>query len=269
MIDIHSHILPSVDDGSKSMEESLGILRQLQGEGFNTILATPHVMEGTDYLQPQEILTATESVRQRAIEAGITVEVFPGAENYIFPEMAKWARDGKLMTLGNTGTYILVELPMMEIPRYTDQVFFELQVEGLTPVLAHPERYQGLFREPQRITEWAKRGILFQIDFRSLSGRYGPQPKRLAERMISSGLIHFVGSDAHRISRSESTNKEALQTLRQMLGEERFEEVTIKNPRSILEGKVIQCSSDYMLNDVDIKKKKRSLWSIIGKIMSK
>ncbi|TGE31911.1 CpsB/CapC family capsule biosynthesis tyrosine phosphatase [Desulfosporosinus sp. Sb-LF] len=260
MIDIHSHILPGLDDGSKSIEETLGIVRQLQGTGFKTILATPHVLEGTDFLSPAEILTATADVCQAVAEAGISVEILPGAENYIFPDMGKWVRAGKLLTLGNTGKYILVELPMLEIPHYTDQVFFELQVEGLTPVLAHPERYKGLFQEPERLIDWAKKGILFQLDLRSLSGRYGPQPKQLAERMLSSDLIHFVGSDAHRVSRSDSVDREALQCVRQTIGEKRFREVTETNPQRILEGKIVPSGGEYLLKEPEIKKRKHRFW---------
>ena len=132
MIDIHSHILPGLDDGSNNMAETLGMVRQLYEAGFKTLIATPHVLEGNDSLSPEEILAATDQVCKQVAEAGIPVEILPGAENYIFPDMAKWVREGKLLTLGNTGKYLLVELPMLEIPHYTDQVFFELQVLGLT-----------------------------------------------------------------------------------------------------------------------------------------
>ncbi|AFM43141.1 capsular polysaccharide biosynthesis protein [Desulfosporosinus acidiphilus SJ4] len=263
MIDIHSHILPGFDDGSKSMEETLLMVRQLERTGFKTIVATPHVLEGTDYLKPGEILAATEQVNRAVAEAGVSVEIVPGAENYIFPDMAKWVREGRLLTLGNTGMYILVELPMMEIPRYTDQVFFELQVKGLIPVLAHPERYLGLLSKPEQLIEWAKRGILFQIDLGSLRGRYGPQPRQLAERMLSSGLIHLVGSDAHRVSRNESSNREVLQKVWKSMGEERFQEVTVKNPKSILKGEIVRNNGDYVLKDANRKKKVRSIWEII------
>ena len=120
MIDLHSHILPGLDDGSKNIEETLGMVRQLHEAGFKTLIATPHVLEGRDFLTPAEILATTEQVRKRIAEAGIPVEILPGAENYIFPDLAKYARDGKLVTLGNTGKYLLVEFPMLEIPHYTD-----------------------------------------------------------------------------------------------------------------------------------------------------
>ena len=265
MIDSHSHILPGVDDGAKSMDETLGMVRQLYEAGFKTLIATPHVLEGTDFLSPAQILTATEQVRQAVAEVGIPVEIFPGAENYIFPDMAKWVRAGKLLTLGNTGKYILVELPMLGIPHYTDQVFFELQVEGLTPILAHPERYKGLVDEPERLLEWAKKGVLFQLDYMSLNGKYGPKSKELAETLLHSDLIHFVGSDAHRVSSSEGSNREALQSVRRIVGEGRFKELTVTNPQRVLDGEAVtgggESHTELGLMKNKEKREKKGFWT--------
>ena len=262
MIDIHSHILPGLDDGAKNMTETLQIVRQLHEVGFKTLIATPHVLEGKDFLSVAEILAVTEQVRERVTEAGIPVEILPGAENYIFPDMAKWTRAGKLVTLGNTGKYILVEFPMLEIPHYTDQVFFELQVLGITPVLAHPERNIGLSAEPERILAWAKKGILFQQNLRSLSGHYGPQARQLAEIMLNSDLIHVIGSDAHRVSGSEQTYFEGLQSIQELVGESRYQELTRLNPQTILEGNPLQSERDYLLNGPVSKKRQSRFWNL-------
>lgn len=262
MIDIHSHILPGLDDGAKNMTETLHMVRQLHEAGFKTLIATPHVLEGKDFLSVAEILAVTEQVRERVTEAGIPVEILPGAENYIFPDMAKWARDGKLVTLGNTGKYILVEFPMLEIPHYTDQVFFELQVLGITPVLAHPERNKGLSDQPERILDWAKKGILFQLNLRSLSGHYGPQARQLAEIILSSDLIHVIGSDAHHVSRSELTYLEGLQSIKEIVGEERYQELTRLNPQTILEGNPLQGDRDYFLKGSSNKKRESRFWNL-------
>ena len=262
MIDLHSHILPGLDDGSKNLEETLGMVRQLHEAGFKTLIATPHVIEGRTFLSPPEILETTEQVRKSVAEAGIPVDILPGAENYIFPDLAKWAREGELVTLGNTGKYILVEFPMLEIPRYTDQVFFDLQVLGITPVLAHPERNKGLADEPERILAWAKKGILFQLDLRSVSGHYGTQPKLLAELMLHSDLIHFVGSDAHRVSRSNQSYPEALRSVEKLVGKSRFEELALINSLTMLEGKSLLRERDYYLNEQVINKRKGGFWNL-------
>lgn len=264
MIDLHCHILPGLDDGSKSIDESLAMIDQLQKVGFKTLIATPHVLEGRGSLRPEEILAATEQVRTCLAEAKSSVEILPGAENYIFPDLAKWALDQKLMTLGNTGKYLLIELPMFEIPHYTDQVFFELQVAGLTPVLAHPERNRGLVENPERLLDWAKRGILFQLDLRSLDGKYGPQAEALANRMLESDLIHCIGSDAHRVARSSSSYREAIQSVQDLVSEECFKEITVSNPQAILDGKARPSENDreYRFKETTTKKKKGGFWKM-------
>lgn len=261
MIDIHCHILPGLDDGAKNMDETLEIVRQLREVGFETLIATPHVLEGSEYLSPADILSATEHVRECVAEAGIPVEILPGAENYIFPDMAKWVQAGKLLTLGNAGKYILLELPMLEVPYYTDQVFFELQVAGLTPILAHPERYRGLVDEPERLVEWANKGILFQLDLRSMGGKYGPQARRLAEVMLQSELVHFVGSDAHRVARSELAYLRELRSVEEIVGGTKLKEVTLTNPGEALDGKSVQRGREYFLREHFVKKRRSGLWS--------
>jgi len=265
MIDIHSHILPGLDDGSKNMAETLGMVRQLYEAGFTTLIATPHVIEGRTFLSAAEILTTTEQVRISVNDAGIPVEILPGAEHYIFPDLAKWARDGKLVTLGNTGKYLLVEFPMLEIPHYTDQVFFELQVLGITPILAHPERNKGLADQPERSLDWAKKGVLFQLNIRSLSGFYGPQARQLAEILLRSDLVHLVGSDTHRVSHSEGTYSEGLHSIREIVSEARYQELTRLNPHAILEGKALEGERDYALNGLVGKKRRSWVRKLLGR----
>ncbi|MDR3543898.1 MAG: histidinol-phosphatase [Desulfosporosinus sp.] len=261
MIDIHSHILPGLDDGSQSIADTLRMVRQLQEAGLKTIIATPHVFEGRDFLHPEEIQAVTEQVRLQVAEAEIRIEILPGAENYIFPDLPKWAKDGKLMTLGNTGKYLLIELPRLDIPRYTEQVFFELQVLGLTPILAHPERYIGLMAEPERLLAWVNKGILLQLDLRSLTGKYGPQVQHFAELLLGNDLIHFVGSDVHRVSQTEAIYGEELRSVQRIVGEEKFEAITRFNPQRILAGERVQGGEEYFLKELARDKKgKRGFW---------
>jgi protein-tyrosine phosphatase len=255
MIDIHNHILPGIDDGAKNMEETLEMVRELYETGFYTLIATPHVMEGRGFISSTEILALTEQVQQQVAEAGIPIQILPGAENYVFPDMANWFNEGKLLTLGNTGKYLLVELPMLEIPRYTDQVFFDLQVKGITPVLAHPERYQALVDEPERLLDWARKGILFQLDLRSITGKYGTSVRKFARTILNSDLVHFVGSDAHCVTTSKLVYKDSLQKVKEFVGDKRFLELTTTNPGNILKGKVKLGERDYSLKELTSKKK--------------
>lgn len=247
MIDIHCHLLPGLDDGAKILEEALEIATQLHEAGFKMVMATPHVLEGRDFLTPERILEATDQLNEVLRAQGIPMVVLPGAENYIFPDLARWLTEGKLLTLGNTGKYLLVELPMLDIPHYTDQVFFELQVAGVTPVLAHPERNKRLLEEPEKLIAWAERGVLFQMELRSLSGRYGTEAERFGRAMLESRLVHFVGSDAHRVTQSGDAYRYELGQLRERVGQQYLEAITRYNPQRILDGGSIEADYDFAL----------------------
>lgn len=262
MIDLHSHILPGLDDGAETMAETLHIVRHLHAAGFHTLVATPHVMEGREYLSPAQIIEATEQVQQQVNKAGIQVKILAGAENYIFPDLAGAVSEGKLLTLGNSGKYFLVELPLLEIPRYTDQVFFDLQKMGISPVLAHPERYSVLAAEPERLLDWARKGVLFQLDLRSINGKYGRGARRLAKVILRSNLAHFIGTDVHRAAKSMSEYKLALRKLNTIIGEHNLQELTVGNASDVLEGKLIQDTRDYSMELDFGKKKLRNLFRL-------
>lgn len=245
MIDLHCHLLPGVDDGAKTMEEARRIAAQLYEAGFKTVIATPHVLEEKDYLNPEKILEATDQLNESLRLHDLPLGVLPGAENYIFPDMARWLTKGKLLTLGGKGRHLLVELPMLDIPHYTDQVFFDLQVAGITPVLAHPERNKRLVEEPERLISWAKQGVLFQVDLRSLNGRYGPETERFGLALVEGRLVHFVGSDAHCVALSEDAYRYELGQLLELVGERYFGAITCGNPQRILDGSTIEGEINY------------------------
>jgi protein-tyrosine phosphatase len=259
MIDIHSHILPGLDDGAKNMEETLLIISQLHKAGFHTIIATPHVMEGKEYISPSDILEAVAEVQKQVSEAGIPVKILPGAENHIFPDMGKWASEGKLLTIGNMGKYILIELPMTDIPHYTEQVIFELQIYGFTPVLAHPERYLALLGKPELILEWARKGVIFQLNLRSINGRYGPQCQKIAELMLKNNLVHFIGSDAHTVTASNSAYEAACKRLKEFVNEDTYQGLIGANAYDLLNGQYEPPARDYVLEGFPVKKK--SFWT--------
>lgn len=261
MIDLHSHILPGLDDGAAAMGETLGMVSELKAAGFHTLIATPHVMEGKGFLSPKQILAATEEVCREVAAAGMAVSILPGAENYIFPALARAVREGQLITLGNSGKYLLLELPLLEIPRYTEQVFFDLQAEGITPILAHPERYRALAAKPEHLLAWARQGVLFQLDLLSLNGRYGTRARHLAEIMLRSGLAHFLGSDAHGVAGMQPVYREALAKARAIAGEEKYQKLTTGNAAELLAGTLRQEGGEYILTELPGRKKwYQNLW---------
>lgn len=244
MIDLHCHLLAGLDDGAETIEDSLQIAEQLERAGFRDVFVTPHVMEGTPYLEAARILEATENLQRKLEKKGMGLKLHPGAEHYIFPDLAKWLQKGKLMSLGRTGKYILLELPMLEIPSYTEQVFFELQVQGITPILAHPERHYQLSQEPQHLYEWLSKGVLYQINLRSLSGRYGPKAQETAIHMLECGLVHFVGSDAHYQLKKSQPYFQEVKELEKYIDSKSMQAILQGNPQAILEGRALSVKSE-------------------------
>jgi len=197
LIDIHCHILPGLDDGAQTMSDAAAMALELTRARFNTVIATPHVIEGRKYNTPDLIRKKVKELNEHLDNKWIPLKVLPGAENYIFYDLPKWYRQGKILSLADTNKYILIELPILNIPLYTEKVFSDFRLLGLTPIIAHPERNQEIVLNPQRLFQWADKGILIQVNAQSFLGNYGQKVKNLAEKLLSQGLVHFVASDMH------------------------------------------------------------------------
>jgi tyrosine-protein phosphatase YwqE len=193
--DIHSHLIPGIDDGSKSIEESLQYIRALQELGFHKIITTPHVMADSYRNTREIIMQGLEELREAVRQAGITVELEAAAEYYFDENFFQAVENNDLMTFGNK--YVLFEISFMNPPENIMQVIFDLQVKGYKPLLAHPERYpfwQQKFSEYHKLKE---AGALFQLNINSLCGYYNNKVKKIAERLIDENMIDFIGSDLH------------------------------------------------------------------------
>jgi len=194
MIDIHCHVLPGVDDGAKNLDMALAMLNIAAQDGIRTIIATPHVIDGS--LAWKEIQQACHKLQKAAKEEKIPVQLLPGAElamNWDLLELLK--APGCYGLAGSR--YVLVELPAMSIPRYADDFFFTLQARGFSPVLAHPERHPELQKNPDQLEEWVNRGIALQVNALSLSGKMGEKAASLSRSLVQSGMAHALASDAH------------------------------------------------------------------------
>ncbi|MEN6461181.1 MAG: CpsB/CapC family capsule biosynthesis tyrosine phosphatase [Syntrophomonas sp.] len=261
MIDVHCHLLPGLDDGAKDLDTALILVRQLSQAGFQKVIATPHVLEGREFLDPDTIRKATIRFNLELEREGIPLEVLPGAENYIFPELPQYLKEGKILTLADSHKYLLFELPMQELPSYTEHVIFELQVQGIVPVLAHPERYSYFAEATELLVKWKNQGVLLQVDLRSLEGCYGPGPLDLASWLLENGLVQVVGTDAHRASQREDGYRKALERFFQRVGPEHFERYLKIYPQVILRGEELEILDQERLmipfhnkrNGLDIK----------------
>jgi protein-tyrosine phosphatase len=195
-IDIHSHIIPGVDDGVRDEAMSLKMLRIAHDCGTRHIIATPHYFYGNTRYEFADIKEKCEHLNNIAKNAGLNITVYPGCEVFITPEIVELYDQGLIGTLAGS-CYMLIEFPRMSIPPYTDTVLYHLQLKGITPVIAHPERYIEIQQKPELMGAYVERGILLQANSRSITGMYGLKAKRTVMRLIKEGWVHFVASDAH------------------------------------------------------------------------
>lgn len=197
MIDIHAHILPGLDDGPETPEDSLEMAWAFVKAGYTTVVATPHVIPGVYDHTRAAILHSVRRFQERLQAAGIPLRVLPGAEYHLSDRLLPLLRAGDLLTLNDTGKYLLVELPFYQIPEYVSRFLFELLLAGVTPIIAHPERNDFLARDPAALAEMRARGILAQVTAGALTGLFGSAAKRVAAAFVREGTAQFIATDAH------------------------------------------------------------------------
>ncbi len=194
--DIHSHLLPGLDDGVKTIEESIEVIEHLSSLGFKKLITTPHIM--SDYYKntPEIIKAKLLEVTQAVLNANILIEIEAAAEYYLDENFYKLVTEGKeLLTFGNN--YVLFETSFTVEPLILKDVIFKLNSAGYTPVYAHPERYFYLQEKKELLNELIDQGLLFQLNALSLVGYYSKQVQKMAEELINRNSIAFIGSDTH------------------------------------------------------------------------
>lgn len=199
MTDLHCHILPGLDDGAQTMEDSLEMARLAAASGVRAIVATPHcnlpLHEPANYLTP-ELLQSVKELRQALEQAGLPLKLYPGAEIFCTPQLADLLLEQKLMTLGAT-RYLLMEFYFDEDPDFMEECFSAVSAQGCIPVVAHPERYEAIQRNPQRIVSWFTGGPIIQLNKGSILGKLGTRAQNASRWILERGLAHVVASDAH------------------------------------------------------------------------
>lgn len=217
MIDIHSHILPGVDDGAQNERESIELARVAVNEGISTIIATPHHKNGLYHNERDFIIGQVEQLNNLFEELGIQLQVLPGQEPRINGDFLTDLKEGKLLTLNNT-RYIFIELPYSSVPQYTDKLLFDIQVEGYTPIIVHPERNQQLREDPTSLYEFVRNGSLTQVTSGSLIGKFGKETAQFAEEIIDANLAHFLATDVHHVTKRGFHLRESYDKLGKLFG---------------------------------------------------
>jgi tyrosine-protein phosphatase YwqE len=194
-VDIHSHLLPAIDDGAKSIEDTLRLTKMLRGFGTAQFVTTPHIMAGF-FDNSYESIKATEEITQVELQKNqISIPFRAAAEYMIDEQFVNLFKSGTLLTL--KGKYVLVEISYNNPPINLHNILFDLQVAGYTPVLAHPERYLFYHNNFDEYTKLKKIGCLFQLNLLSVVGYYGDEINKISEKLLQKKLYNFVGSDVH------------------------------------------------------------------------
>lgn len=242
MIDIHCHILPGLDDGSPHLEESLAMARIAVQDGIRNIIATPHVMTGVYPNRKDRIIQAVADFNQVLETEGLPLHILPGAECHLETNIAERLSRGELVTLNNTGKYLLIELPSTLIPGYAARAFYDIQMLGVTPIIAHPERNAAIMEDPMILEQFAVQGVLSQVTSHSISGIFGKTIQKAAIKLIQGGFVQLIASDAHSSHRRSPVLSQALARTELRWGEEFSRRLVYDNPRAIMEGLVLEPS---------------------------
>ncbi|OHR74238.1 tyrosine protein phosphatase [Bacillus sp. HMSC76G11] len=196
MIDIHSHILPKVDDGADSFEEAIQIAKSAVNEGITTIIATPHHQNGKYINEKQNIIKKVEELNLLLNKENVPLTVLPGQETRLHGELLSELKNDLILPLNHTN-YVFIELPSGHVPRYTEQMLFDIQMKGLTPIIVHPERNSEIIENPELLYKLVSKGALTQITASSITGHFGKNIKKFTLQLIEAQLTHFLASDVH------------------------------------------------------------------------
>ncbi len=238
VLDMHNHVLFGLDDGCRNPVESDALAQAMRAVGHEGIVATPHIRPGVFDNTLDKIRRRRDETRPIIEEAGLSL--YLGAEYYFSPELLAGARDRRLLTLGESSRYVLIELPTMSLPPRLDDLLYEVRLTGYVPVIAHPERCRGV----ADAVDWALERfrtaqVLLQLDLGSLVGHYGRTARRTAQAILDRGAYHVAAADLHRAEDVPSIVRPSLDLLRRRLRRRRVEtgldELIQHNPRRILE----------------------------------
>ncbi|MBO8138746.1 MAG: phosphotransferase [Desulfotomaculum sp.] len=265
MIDIHTHVLPGIDDGAGDINVSINICSMAEKQGVTTILAAPHYWPGIYQPSWENIINKTNLLNEELQKKGLEVEILPGMEVHLDMDVPIWLEKGIIGTLNNTGKYLLVELPVNSIPHYTEMVLCKLLSMGVIPILAHPERNGKIIANPRVLYNWLDKGVLVQITAGSLTGAFGRRVERTSKLLLEHNWVHFIASDCHDTDKRPYIFKEGLSAAEAIVGEEKAQALVLENPIKVIKGESIP-TAPKEFNLAGNKKKGNFYTKLIKKI---
>lgn len=197
MIDLHCHMLPGIDDGPRNIDEALNMARMAAEDGITDVIVTPHMQNGLYHNNAEKVLSEVSMFQRTLVQEGISLQIHPGAEVHIHPTLMENLYNHKLLTLCNADKYLLIELPVLTIPDYTTALLRELIIEGIVPIIVHPERNIYLMKGSRLLAGLIDLGAIIQINAGSLLGQRGKQIQRFAKELLKNRMVHVIASDGH------------------------------------------------------------------------
>jgi protein-tyrosine phosphatase len=234
LIDLHCHLLPGVDDGSKNLAMSLDMARMACADGITTVVCTPHILPTVYENKGPEIKAAVTLLQQALSSADIPLSLLSGADVHMVPDLVSGLNDGRILTLAGS-RYLLLEPPHHVMPRQLDECIFKLQSAGYVAILTHPERLSWIEPQYVLIRRMVHRGLWIQLTAGSLTGRFGQGPRYWAERMLDEGLCHVMATDAHNTSTRPPHLGSAQAMVEQRLGAAEAANIFRIRPRGVLD----------------------------------
>lgn len=244
MIDIHCHILPGIDDGPKTIDESVAMARIAFKDGIRTIIATPHTGNGRYNCLPEDIMTSCVAFNEILVKKRIGLKVLPGSEVRLCPDIIENYKKNKIMNLGS-GNFVLIELPHQFIQRAVVDVIRAFKFLGVTPIIAHPERNQQVMNNNSAVDQFVFAGALIQITAGSLLGLFGRRVRQVARDFVANGSVHFVATDAHSSDKRAPVLSKGLKQFEKIAGYE-GQKTLVQNFEMVLQETVI--ANDSCLN---------------------
>lgn len=248
IVDIHSHIIPAIDDGSKNMEMTLEMLKNAEKEGTKEIVATPHYLLEYGEATITEVKNYVKEINGILENEKIDIKVYSGQEVYFTEKIIEDYMEGNIGTL-NDSRYMLIEFPMDKFDKNIFDILYELQVRDIVPIIAHPERYKFFIEKPSLINDFINQEYLFQLNAGSITGKFGENVKKTASLFLKNNIYNFIGSDAHNIKNRRTGLKDAMELLYNDINSDIFQDSSkkvLKNEKiEFLGGKIMERKSIF------------------------
>ena len=234
MYDIHNHLIYQFDDGPASLEEVVEMLKMARDQGITRVFATSHFQELIPPELEEHYFRKLTELQDRLEHENIPIQVFSGSEIFFHHYMNETVKRSRVGTLAGLGKYVLLEFPLFLMPSGVSEALFKLKMDGLVPIIAHPERYSSVLENPETVLEYLKYGALLQVNAGSVTGDFGRRVQKIAMWMVEHRLVHFLGSDAHNARGRTFRLAEAVKQLRRHVEEDYIQALVEHFPARIL-----------------------------------